>query len=193
MTDDSKVAFDKQMLLEVVHYVISRCTASELGNVKLHKILYFSDMLHYLATGEPLTGVEYRKQKFGPVARHLTWACERLSESGKIKIDRRDYLGFQKMDYSSIRNPDSRSLSNQSVQILNDVIEFVCSRSAREISELSHNSAWEAAKIGETLPYFTVFGWLPAAISESELREAVNEARKIRPIIEAERRESAVF
>ena len=193
MVGDSRVFLDKQKLVDVVHYVASRCSTSELGKVKLHKILYFSDMLHYLATGEPLTGVEYRKQKFGPVARHLTWACERLSEEGKIRIDKRDYFGFQKLDYISIRNPDSRSLSNQAVQILNDVIEFVCSRSAREISELSHNSAWEAAKLGETLPYFTVYGWLPAAISEAELLETVNEARRIRTTIEAERGGSAIF
>jgi hypothetical protein len=66
---DPNPKVDLQKLKDVVHYICAQCRQDELGNVKLHKILYFADMLHFLGSNRPLTGVEYQKQSFGPVAR----------------------------------------------------------------------------------------------------------------------------
>src|SRR6266849_9373459 len=63
---DEQIQFDRAKLLDVVHYVCAKVPVPELGRVKLHKNLYFADMLHFAATGRPLTGVEYQKQPFGP-------------------------------------------------------------------------------------------------------------------------------
>ena len=73
---DEDIQFDRRKLLSVVHCICATGPVEELGRVKLHKILYFADMLHYAARGQPLTGVEYQKQPFGPAARHLTWALQ---------------------------------------------------------------------------------------------------------------------
>ena len=177
---------DRDKLIKVVHYVCANCSPEELGSVKLHRILYFSDMLHFLSTGEPLTGVEYRKQQFGPTARHLAWAVNELAAQGKLKIEQRDYFGFSKTDYIAVQQPGPGSLSNHAVQILNDVIAFVCSRSAKEISELSHDAAWQAAEIGEVIPYHAALGLLPCAITDSDVAAAIEEAHRVAPIIEKE-------
>ncbi len=177
---------DREKLIEVVHYVCASCSPEELGSVKLHKILYFSDMLHFLSTGEPLTGVEYQKQQFGPTARHLSWAVDRLAAQGKLRIEQRDYFGLSKTDYIAIQQPRPGALSNHAIQILNDVIAFVCSRSAKEISELSHDAAWQAAEIGEVIPYHAAMGLLPCAVTDSDVAAAVAEARRVAPIIEKE-------
>jgi hypothetical protein len=71
--------------------------------------------------------------------------------------------------------------------MLDEVIEFARSRSAKCISELSHMAAWEAAEIGGTIPYYSAFGLYPAAVTDADVDAAVSEARKIRPSIEAER------
>lgn len=179
MTEPS---LDRDKLLDVVHYICAKCSSAELGNVKLHKILYFSDMLHYLSTGRALTGVEYRKQKFGPVARHLSWAVDRLIENGQLEVVDRDYFGFKKLDYKSIQEPITRRLGNEAIQILNDVMDFVCARSAREISELSHNAAWQAVEVGETIPYYSAYGLIPSEITEEDLTAASAEARDLLPV-----------
>lgn len=177
---------DREKLIEVVHYICANCSPEELGNVKLHKILYFSDMLHFLSTGAPLTGVEYQKQQFGPTARHLSWAVDKLAAEGKLRLERRDYFGLSKTDYIALQQPRAGALSNHAVQILNDVIAFVCSRSAKEISELSHDAAWRAAEIGEVIPYHAALGLLPCAISDSDVAAAISEAHRVAPIIEKE-------
>jgi uncharacterized phage-associated protein len=177
---------DLQKLKDVVHYVCAHCGQDELGNVKLHKILYFADMLHFLSVNKPLTGVEYQKQSFGPVARHLSWAINELCKEGALKVQKRDYYGFKKTDYLSLQIPSVARLSNSEIALINDVIGFVCERSAKEISELSHMEPWKAAEIGETLPYYSALGLLPSGATDDDVEAAVAEARAIRCEIENE-------
>jgi uncharacterized phage-associated protein len=187
------IHFDREKFNAVVHFICSNCEPAQLGNVKLHKILYFADMMHFVSEGTPLTGVDYLKQKFGPVARNLSAAINELSKEGKIEVRKRDYFGYQKSDYISRCSVPTGALSNSEIRLLTDVIDFVSGRSAREISELSHDVAWQWAEIGERIPYAAAFGLLPSEISEDDVASAIHQALKIRPQIEAERRESELL
>jgi Protein of unknown function (DUF4065) len=186
MFQEPTIVFDKEKLKDVVHYVCSKCEPLELGHVKLHKILYLADMLHYHSTLCPLTGVEYLKQSFGPGARHLTWALFELEKEGRVRVDRRDYFGFEKQDFVSISPPAMGRLGNSAPQLLDDVIDFVCSRATNEIGELKHNAAWKTAKMGEVIPYFTALALDPAELSDDDLAWGVAEAQRISADIEAE-------
>lgn len=163
--ETSRTTFGRDKFKHVVHYICANCTAEELGNVKLYKVLYFADMLTYMATFRPLTGVEYQKQKFGPVAKHLGCAVNELCKDGALHVQKREYFGFSKVDYISVRQPASGKLTNSEISLLNDVIDFVCARTAKEISELSHDAAWHKARIGETIPYEAAFGLEPVEIT----------------------------
>jgi uncharacterized phage-associated protein len=178
MSGEPRFEFDREKFKVVVHYICSRCEPDELGNVKLHKILYFSDMLHYLSTLKPLTGAEYQKQQFGPTARHLAWALKELEKEEKIKIEKRDYYGYIKSDYISLAEPESNRLTNSEINLLNDVIDFVSKKTAKEISELSHDIAWKSVNMGETIPYYLAHGFIPSYISEEDINEAIAFARQ---------------
>ena len=56
--------FDRAKLKTVILYVCSRCEPAQLGAVKLHKVLYFTDMLHYAHAGTAVTGATYRERPF---------------------------------------------------------------------------------------------------------------------------------
>jgi hypothetical protein len=126
------------------------------------------------------------------MARHLNWAIDELIRDQRLQVERRDYFGFEKMDYIALGELDSRRLNENARRVLDEVIEFVRSRSAKAISELSHMAAWEAVKIGDTIPYFTAFGLYPAAVTDEDVDAAISDARRVRPLVEAER-ESKVF
>lgn len=162
------VQFDKQKFKEAVWFLVDYCPPDELGNVKLHKMLYFSDMLKFLDTGSPLTGVEYQKQKFGPTARHLSAAVSELAKEGVIKLRTDDYHGFQKKTYLAVRGYHRAALSDADIELLTDVADFVRGKTAKEISELSHNAAWETAELGETIPYFTALMLAPVEVREDD-------------------------
>ena len=170
---------DKERLLDVVHYICSKCDPAELGNVKLHKVLYFADMLHFVGTGRALTGGEYQKQRFGPCARHLTWAICQLRDNGRLEVRQRDFHGFIKMDYIGRGEVRYVPLGNYVIPLLNDVIDFVCRHSAKEISELSHNAAWEAVKLGDRIPYFTAYWMQLPEVTDEDVAAAEVELRSI--------------
>jgi hypothetical protein len=176
---------NKPKLKAVVHFICSRCDPDELGTVKLHKALYFADMLHFSAHNRALTGVEYLKQPHGPTARHLSWALKELEAEGALQVKTRDFHGFSKQDFIALRKPDPSALSNEEVDLLTTVIDFVCARTAREISELSHNLAWEAVSMGGTIPYFTVLGWALEPVTETDMTRGVAEAKSLAPQINA--------
>jgi uncharacterized phage-associated protein len=191
--DEAYIRFDRDKFTAVVHFVCSKADPGVLSNVKLHKILYFADMMHFMYQGKPLTGVDYLKQKFGPTARHLSAALNSLKTEKKIEIRERDYFGYTTKDYVSCVAPQAGLLTNTEVALLTDVIDFVSGKSAKEISELSHDVAWQWAELGERIPYAAALALVPEEIGDEDLQSAKAEARRIRPQIETERRDRSLL
>jgi uncharacterized phage-associated protein len=188
MNPEENVQFDRATFKDTIHYICAKCPVDELGKVKLHKVLYFADMIHFIGTGTPLTGVQYQKQKYGPMARHLSWAIDELIRENRLRVDRRDYFGFEKMDYHALGEADSKRLNQNARRVLDEVIAFVRSRSAKAISEFSHMAAWDAVQVGDIIPYYSAYGLYQAAeVTDEDVDAAVEVAREIRPLVEAER------
>lgn len=158
---EAAIQFDRDKFLAAVHWIVARFSATpdRLGRTKLHKILYYSDMLCFFETGTPLTGVEYQKQSHGPTARYLGWALKELEHSGKISAAFEEYFGHQKWNFISLTTPASNLLSEHEVRLLEEVSGFVEGHSAKEISNISHAAPWQLVKMGERIPYGTA-AWL---------------------------------
>lgn len=171
--------FNHSKFQDVILYVCAKCTPRELGMVKLHKILYFADMLHFLDTGQPLTGAPYLKQTFGPTAKPLLSVLSDLETKGRLSLKDVDYFGFVKKEFHVLRGTEAVNLSEGEVALIDDVIDFVCARSAREISELSHTDAWQLAKIGEEIPYYTAYYLLPSETTDDDVAWANETAREL--------------
>lgn len=152
---EPNVSFDRQKFLAVVHWICHhfRERPEQLGRTKLHKILYFADMLCFIESGTALTGVEYVKQPFGPTARYLGWALRELSDADQIEIKTSDYFGLRKYDFLSKAEPRSNILSEHEKALLGEVCDFVSGHTAKEIAELSHAEPWIHVAYGEPIPY----------------------------------------
>jgi hypothetical protein len=131
----------------------------EVGGVRLRKILYFSDALQYLHTGQPITGATYVKQQYGPVPKQLNAALERLESWGALKVKREPHPYGYPMDlYYALGEPDLSLFTPEEISRVDRLIDKICNNfSAERISTASHHEAWEAGDIGEELPYHTVF------------------------------------
>lgn len=158
--------FNRAKLNALILYICSKCELNDLGAVKLHKVLYFSDMIHYAEFGNAITGSTYRKRPFGPTCDQLLPALRELVAKGDLKINDVEFFGFKKKEYAALTQPDASEFDTSKLAIIDEVIEFVCkSNSARSISELSHTRAWELARFGEVLPYNSVFQIFPVQVS----------------------------
>jgi hypothetical protein len=172
--------FDRAKLKEVILYACSNCDSSQMGAVKLNKVLYFVDMLRYANVGAPLTGATYRKRPMGPTCDQLLQVLGELVREGAVEIREADYFGYLKKEYIALRPARVDWLTGEDKSLLDDVIEFVCvNNTAKTISEFSHNKAWEIAEFGDEIKYNSVFNLFPTQVSEDTLSWAANEAKEI--------------
>ena len=185
--------FDREKFKDAVHFVIHHVGdnggRNSLGTTKLHKALYYSDILRFLDTGQPLTGEDYLRQRFGPTARHLAWAIQELEKERRISVSRVNYFGFAKSEYAADAAFRSNRLASDEIALITHVIEFVCQHTAHEISEFSHDEVWSSVAMGERIPYYAAFAMLPAELTEDDIEDAANEAIRLAPRIEAAKRD----
>lgn len=174
----TSVQYDRHKFRELVHYICDQVDPDTLGAVKLHKVLYFADMWHFLRTGHPISGETYRKQHYGPIASHLLPTIEELEREGIIERRQAAWPGGTRTEFHVKRAAKAERLSGSEKAFVDDVIDFVIRRTAAEISEYSHHQVWQAAEMGEELPYATAFHMSPAEVSEADLEWGVEEYRR---------------
>lgn len=183
------IAFDREKFKDAVHVAIDCAVrehgVSSIGNTKLHKIMYYADMLRYLEFGVPMTGAVYQRQKFGPTARHLGWALRELESEGRIRVGDSQYFGYKKLDFEPLQQPASNRLSDEEVNLLGHMVDFVCVRSASEISEFSHDEVWASVPIGEAIPYYAAFVMFPAEVVDEDIDDANLEVLQLAAQIKA--------
>jgi hypothetical protein len=166
----SGMPFDREKLRAAVLYVVGSCAPSSLGAVKLHKVLYYSDMMTYLASGKAITGAEYRKRPYGPTCDAILPLLGELSREGILKIEHVSYYGYRKKEFQLLVESDSNQLSSEEKATLDEMMDFVCNQnSARTISEFSHDMVWEMVEFGEVIPYHNAILLVPNVVSDEAI------------------------
>ncbi|MBZ9736344.1 SocA family protein [Mesorhizobium sp. CA18] len=176
----AKINFSRDKLRAAVLHVIGQCKPDRLGAVKLHKVLYYSDMLTFLDTGQPVTGAEYRKRPFGPTCDAVLSVLDELARTGDVSIERVDYHGFLKKQFKLNGSPDTNQLSADEKTTLNEMVDFVCNNnSAKTISDFSHDMVWEMVEFGDIIPYHNAIHLIPNIASPDAVAWGEAEAEKI--------------
>jgi len=171
---------DLAKLENAVLHICSKADPVRLGVVKLHKVLYLSDMLFYAEYGTPITGSEYRKRPFGPTCEHLPGVLRELEKRGAIHIRTVDYFGYLKKEFDPIERPDLARFSESEMALVDEVIDFVCNEnSTKTISEFSHNRAWESVEFGDVIRYNSVFSIFPTEVSQDAIDWAAVECARL--------------
>jgi hypothetical protein len=172
--------FNREKFKALVHYVCDKASdPSVLGAVKLNKVLWYSDSIHYMVYGESITGETYIKRQHGPVPRHIVGVVSELVSERKIARGRVDHFGFVKTEFIAIADPIVKDFTADQIDLVNEAFEHVCIRhTARSISEETHGVIWKIAEMGEELPLATIFASDVGEIDETDL-EWANEKLKI--------------
>ncbi len=148
------MSVDMMRLEEAILFI---CTTSrpedQLGAVKLNKILYYSDMVSFAQTGKSITGATYVKRDRGPVPKEVVEAINNLRTAGRIETREVSIFDKTRREFNALDEPKLSLFSHDDLRLINDMIGFVCSYNAREISDFSHTVVWEVADMGEELPY----------------------------------------
>src|SRR3954452_13432604 len=77
-------------LRQLILHVATRCEKAEwFGAIKLNKIIWKADFDSFAERRVPVTGREYRRQKFGPALREMLPVHRDMQAEGLIRVERR--------------------------------------------------------------------------------------------------------
>lgn len=125
---------------------------------KLNKLLFFCDFASFRSAGEPITGEAYQKLQYGPAPRRLLPVLKGLIEDGACIELEREHFGRRQRRVVALRLPDVDVFTAREVYLVEQIVRDLWDASASEISDISHEFVgWKAAKLGEDIPYETVY------------------------------------
>jgi len=146
---------DHKKLRELILYIAAVSEGDEMfGSTKLNKLLFFSDFLCFMETGNAITGEEYQKLKNGPAPRAMLRVSEEMRQAHELELaDRRHYGKLQKRPLA-LRDPDLSIFTATEIAIVERVLRRFWDKNASEISATSRQFIeWQLAGEGETIPY----------------------------------------
>lgn len=161
-----------QKFRDLVCHIIQECSddPSQLGAIRLNKILWFSDVVAYQVDGQSITGETYVKRRFGPAPKRMKQVLRYLEKHGEITITEPEFE-FDTTRFESLKSRPDR-LSNREKQIISAVRGAVLGKTANEISEMSHDLIWKIAEEGEEIPLCASLAAMPGEVSENDIQWA---------------------
>ena len=157
----------KEKLKELIlHITEKRLEEKNFGATKLNKILWLSDFYSYANFGIPITGVEYQKLRNGPAPQMLFPIRKQMEIDKDIKM-KMQLIGFYDVHrIIPLRDPNYELFNSIEITFVDKVIDEIANNmNATQMSDLSHGIAWKIAKIGNPIPYESVF------LSNDEINE----------------------
>lgn len=117
--------------------------------IKLFKILYFAQQDHLVRYGKVLVDESFKAVKHGPVPTY-TYKALQIAEGKPLEGDFEDFLsGIEVRDkkaYTSMQ-PDMDYVSGANKKCLDAAIAKYKDADPYDLSDLSHDSAWEEANM----------------------------------------------
>ena len=142
------VELDTEKVVEMINYSASRIRY--LHKVKLMKLLWYSDMLHYKTHGKSISGLVYSALPMGPVPEKHDCLielegvhCNQDSNNGKMRYSFRAAPGFK-----------PAILQSSEMEIMDRVIARLRSMPTNELINRSHGeSAYIKAKASSPISF----------------------------------------
>lgn len=162
------MAFNKAKFKELLLHVAWKMQKDPwYGDIKLNKVLYFCEFRAYGTLGRPISGEIFERQPRGPVSRALRPVRDELQEARHVAIQETTDHGKTRRTTVPLRKPDLSLFSPEEVDVIDSVIDDYFNHTSDEITGESHQElGWDAAKLGDAIPYQTVFFSKPDLTAE---------------------------
>jgi hypothetical protein len=172
-------AFRRQRFETLVQYVCWICEDPRaLGLERLNRILWYVDRNLYLTRDRVATGASYLRHRSGPWARPLEAVLRDLERRGLVA--QRARVGDHEPDLLvSLAKPDLNGFDPEEISLVEAVTRALCfdSRSSIAFRE-AHDAVLQAGRLGEAIPYFTVFAGRAGNLSPSDFAWAIRESER---------------
>ena len=183
--------FRRQRFETLVQYICWICEDPRtLGLERLNRILWYVDRNLYLTHDRVATGASYVRHRSGPWARPLEAVLRELERKGLV-AQRARVLDREPDLLVSLAKPDLGGFDPEDISLVEAMARAVCFDSRASVpGREAHDTVLRAARLGEVIPYFTVFAGRPGeshagdiawAMRESERRTTTTAAANLEP------------
>jgi hypothetical protein len=159
-SSENRLTFDfphknsENRVSELIVYIADKCLDDPtFGKVKLNKILYFADFIAFSEYNEPITGVPYMRLDNGPVPQQMVPVLRALEDRNRIAIRTRKVYSFERQRVVALTDANLDIFKAREIAIIDELIRVFWGRTAKQISDVSHGTAWKVARDREAIPY----------------------------------------
>lgn len=140
--------FEPQKAIEVILYIAHKLQIPDFH--KISKVLYFSDRNHLERYGRLICGDSYVAMKHGPVPSGVYDILKTVRGDGlcfcvaREKLDMESFSVQDRKKVVPLRETNTDLLSESDIECLNEAIEKYGTLGFSELTEVSHDQAWES-------------------------------------------------
>ncbi|EOH0085270.1 Panacea domain-containing protein [Campylobacter coli] len=136
----------ENIIIYIINYFQTNYAPADLGKVKLNKILWFADRAFMYKNYASLTQTSYIKNPQGPVVKKLENILTSLEKNEFIKSIKVNKGEYQQQSFLCLKEPNLDDFTAKEISILDETINKFALKTAKELSEMSHDECWEKQK-----------------------------------------------
>jgi uncharacterized phage-associated protein/DNA-binding XRE family transcriptional regulator len=153
LLDDDSVAntVDKIKYKNLILYFAERIGAlPNVGETVFYKMLYFAETLSLHKFNKAIVGEQFVKRQYGPVPKSFRTITNKMIADNELDKVMGRYYTYMQTKY--LPRVESSGLTTEERSIADDVIRLLGTKSATELSDLSHqDSPWIDANEGDVI------------------------------------------
>ena len=149
-----------------------------IGKVQLTKGLFLFDSIYYAFHKQSYTGCTYIKENYGPVPniQYFNQLKRALKKYTKTNIEYKGY--FEKMSFYILDDVELPHFDKEIEKILITVVNFISNKTAKELSELTHDEVYKRTPKRKPIPFDSIVKWKIDDIENTNLEVHARELTK---------------
>jgi len=150
---------DLKKFKQVLLYILEKVGAKpNVGETVIYKLLYFIDFDYYEKFEENLMGATYIKNHYGPTPVEFKKIVDKMQKDGELEMVKSKHFQFEQKKYLPRKSADLKVLSAQEISHIDDVLNRLSWKTAKELSDYSHTDIpWMIHDDGDKIRYESVF------------------------------------
>ncbi|MFH1412869.1 MAG: type II toxin-antitoxin system antitoxin SocA domain-containing protein [bacterium] len=154
----------KEMLLAYLR-VASSNSDGKIPKTKLAKLLYLADFAWFYEKMQSMSGMQYKRIKYGPVPDSYFRALDELEEQGKVNIDRSNDGIILIREGEGSKRRQLNKLSKEEKYLIKQIAKKWKNKKTQEIVDFTHEQLpYRLCALDEVIPYELIIQEDPAYV-----------------------------
>lgn len=145
-------SFDLVVLQQMISYFCRGLNGA--GKTRLMKLLFYADFSHFRSFGRSISGACYAHVPYGPVVDKFESFLDYLTFSSGELFKEEVLWNKDSFEVYKTNSTDFSALSESELETLRTILQRLCGKNAKQLSDLSHGErAYRETENGELIPY----------------------------------------